>query len=373
MTGSLDILAYAGNEDVRLLAEAAEGFAKRRLKVEAMRRPDRGVDRELWAEFASMGWFSIAVPEADGGFGMGPDALAAVMPPLGARLVREPVAASAIPVARLLSRSPRGALRDKLLGALMAGELVPCVVWGAEGEALSFASVASRDGIRITGTASYLIPGEPADGYLLPVLGDGESALFWLAADQVGIASRQETRADGGSVLHLEIDAEISPAALLSAGGDVAGMLEDARDWALLATSAELLGLVRETLDRTKDYLKTRKQFGKTIGSFQALQHRMADLYLQQELAASVLDHVLAEIAARPVPSVLARGASRAKARAATAAQRVTREAIQLHGGIGFTDEHEIGLFLKRALVLTAWLGNANVQARRFGEQVRNG
>lgn len=372
MTGSLDISAGV-NEDVRLLAEAADGFARRRLTVEAMRRTDMGLDRELWAEFASMGWFSIPVPEADGGFGMGPEALAAVMPPLGARLVREPVAASAIPAARLLAGAPTGTLRDTLLAALMAGELVPCVVWGAEGEALPFASVPSGEGFRVTGSASYLIPGEPADGYLLPILGEGDSGLFWLPSDQPGIVSRQERRADGGSVVHLDINAEVFRSARLHAGADVSALLEDARDWALLATAAELLGLVREALDRTKDYLKTRKQFGKTIGSFQALQHRMADLFLQQELAASVLDHVFAEIAARPVPSVLARGASRAKARAVVAAQRVTREAIQLHGGIGFTDEHEIGLFLKRALVLTAWLGNGNVQARRFGEQVRHG
>ena len=121
------------------------------------------------------------------------------------------------------------------------------------------------------------------------------------------------------------------------------------------------------SLEMSLDYMRTRVQFGKPIGSFQALQHRAVDLYIQRELASAVLDDALAVLDLDPEPPRRAAVVSRAKARCAHAALTITREAIQLHGAIGFTDEYDAGLYLKRALVLSAWLGTAQDHRRRYG------
>src|SRR6185369_4886865 len=143
---------------------------------------------------------------------------------------------------------------------------------------------------------------------------------------------------------------------------------DKAFDYALLAASAELVGLMRGALDMTLAYLRTRVQFGKPIGSFQALQHRAVDLYVQQELSAAAVAEVAAQFDAEHGMSAVQRaaGASRVKARCSDAALLITREAIQMHGAMGFTDECDIGLYLKRALVLSGWLGNSREHRARY-------
>ena len=129
---------------------------------------------------------------------------------------------------------------------------------------------------------------------------------------------------------------------------------------------AELVGLSRKVMAMTLDYMRTRMQYGRHIGSFQALQHRAVDLLVQQELSGSVLDDAISMIDSAANGVELQRLVSRAKARCSDAALRITREAIQLHGAIGYTDEHDLGLYLKRALVLAAWLGNSTQHRARF-------
>ncbi len=121
-------------------------------------------------------------------------------------------------------------------------------------------------------------------------------------------------------------------------------------------------------LEMTLDYLRTRVQFGKPIGSFQALQHRAVDLHMQKELAAAVLEEALAQLDSDPEPAARAAAASRLKARCADAAVKITRETMQMHGAIGFTDEYDAGLYLKRALTLAAWLGSATAHRRRYAQ-----
>jgi alkylation response protein AidB-like acyl-CoA dehydrogenase len=169
-------------------------------------------------------------------------------------------------------------------------------------------------------------------------------------------------------VATLRIDATVPQGNRVIGPNEASAVLAAARDWALVAASAELLGLIRGALGMTIDYMKTRKQFGRAIGSFQALQHRVVNLHLQQELVSACVADAAEEIATTSDPVARVRAASRAKARASDAALLVTREAIQLHGGIGFTEEHDIGLYLKRALVLSAWLGNGATHVRRYAE-----
>ena len=143
-------------------------------------------------------------------------------------------------------------------------------------------------------------------------------------------------------------------------------VLRDALDEAVVATSAELLGVMRRTLSITLDYLRTRRQFGQPIGAFQALQHRAVDLYLQQELGAACLAATLGDWDVQASVETRAAKASRVKSRCSDAALAIGREAVQMHGAIGFTHECDVGLYLKRAVVLSARYGNAAAHRRRI-------
>ncbi|MCW5604340.1 MAG: acyl-CoA dehydrogenase, partial [Burkholderiales bacterium] len=145
---------------------------------------------------------------------------------------------------------------------------------------------------------------------------------------------------------------------------------EKALDHATVIASAELCGVMGRALDMSVEYMKTRVQFGRPIGSFQALQHRAVDLYVQRQIASAVLEEALGVLDRGPGAAERAALASRVKARCADAGLRITREAIQIHGAIGFTDEYDAGLYLKRATVLAAWLGNAHAHRRRYARLV---
>jgi alkylation response protein AidB-like acyl-CoA dehydrogenase len=147
-------------------------------------------------------------------------------------------------------------------------------------------------------------------------------------------------------------------------------VLERALDHATVIASAELCGVMGRALDMSVEYMKTRVQFGKPIGSFQGLQHRAVDLFIQQQISSAVLDEALHTLDQHPEAVARAACASRVKARCSDAGLRITREAIQIHGAIGFTDEYDVGLYLKRAMVLAAWLGNAQEHRRRYARLV---
>jgi alkylation response protein AidB-like acyl-CoA dehydrogenase len=153
-------------------------------------------------------------------------------------------------------------------------------------------------------------------------------------------------------------------------GHAAAAALAGAIDRAAAIASAELYGVMSRALEMSVDYMKTRVQFGRAIGTFQALQHRAVDLYIQQQLASAVLEQALGDLDQEPSPAQRAAIVSRLKARCSDAGVRITREAIQIHGAIGFTDEYDAGLYLKRALVLAAWLGNTAQHRRRYATTV---
>jgi alkylation response protein AidB-like acyl-CoA dehydrogenase len=146
--------------------------------------------------------------------------------------------------------------------------------------------------------------------------------------------------------------------------------LDRAVDEATAMAAAELQGVMSRSLEMTLDYLRTRTQFGRVIGNFQALQHRAVDLYVQEQLASVALADVVRVLDERPLDAATAAAVSRAKARCSDAAALITRQAIQMHGAIGFTEEADVGLYVKRALTLAAWLGNSAYHRRRYARLV---
>jgi alkylation response protein AidB-like acyl-CoA dehydrogenase len=229
------------------------------------------------------------------------------------------------------------------------------------------------DGWQLDGTKRFVAGAAGATGFVVAARTEAGLGLFWVEAQAPGLELTHEWRADQtpSGVLALAGVRLGAEAALCAPGAAAAEAFERAFEDAVVLASAEMLGVMAASLEMTLAYMRTRVQFGKPIGSFQAMQHKATDLYVQQELTRAVLDEALRTLNGGAPADERARAASRCKARASDAGLRVTREVIQLSGAIGFTDEYDAGLYLKRALVLSAWLGNGAAHRQRFARLQR--
>jgi alkylation response protein AidB-like acyl-CoA dehydrogenase len=228
-------------------------------------------------------------------------------------------------------------------------------------------------GFRLSGQKRYVAGAAGADTYVVTARNGATLMLACVDADAAGVSLKLEPLADGRHFGALQLEDVVVPRERVAATDEAAvSAVARAIDQAAVLVSAELYGVMSRALDMSVDYMKTRVQFGRAIGSFQALQHRAVDLYIQQQLASAVLEQALRELDAEPGARERAAIASRVKARCSDAGVRIAREAIQIHGAIGFTDEYDAGLYLKRALVLAAWLGNAVQHRRRYAALTMN-
>jgi alkylation response protein AidB-like acyl-CoA dehydrogenase len=304
-----------------------------------------------------MGWLAMPLPEAAGGFGFGMQEAAIIAETFGRHLVLEPLVESAVLCGGFLAHE---AVADcaALLEQVGTGEAILAFANEEPGRVtapgrLQTTAEASADGYRLRGSKRYVIAGAVATHYLVTGRLDGEPACFVVSADAEGLARETYPTHDGRCGANLELDLTVGADALLAQGAAAADALLELRDRALLATSAEALGLMQAALDSTVDYTRQREQFGQALSSFQALQHRMADMLIAVELARSL---VQAACTAFDSGSADARRlALAAKIKTVAAARRVTQEAIQLHGGIATTEEYIVGHFFKRATALESW------------------
>ncbi|HET7160286.1 MAG TPA: acyl-CoA dehydrogenase family protein, partial [Burkholderiales bacterium] len=339
-------------------------------RVRALRGSVREYDRTLWRQIADLGWLGIAVPERHGGMGLGLAETAIVAEGLARSLAPEPYTACAVLAAGVLIASDNDILKSELLPAMVSGERVLALAWQEEAGVLDSSGIALHatsfeGGYRLNGSKRYVSGAAGADTYLVAARSESGLMLACMERDSAGVTTDIQTLADGRHFTTLTLRDVFVPGERIAASGDTArAALERALDHATAIASAELYGVMSRVLEMSVEYMKTRVQFGKPIGSFQALQHRAVDLHIQKELSSAVLDEALAQLEREPDAPARAAIASRAKARCSDAGVRITREAIQIHGAIGFTDEYDAGLYLKRALVLAAWLGNAAYHRR---------
>jgi len=287
--------------------------------------------------------------------------MSVVVEELASALLPEPVVSVAVLSAGALVHAEDESIKRALLPALCAGELIVALAW-QEGRASGAAPVratTSSWGLSVTGQKKFIRPATGVDGFIVSALADEGMCLCWIPADTEGLSLTQEACADGSRIGTLTLDrAKVPSAHIIATPRTAARALRRAIDEATLMASAELVGVSKGAFRLTLDYLNTRVQFGRPIGSFQALQHRAVDLYIQVRLASAALASATAGFDQADA-TARAMLVSRVKARCSDAALLVTREAIQLHGAIGFTDEHDIGLYLNRALTLAPWLGNS--------------
>ncbi len=341
-------------------------------RVRRLRDTPGEYDREVWNKMAELGWLGILVPEQYGGMGLGLGEAAIVAEGLGRALAPEPFSAAAVLAAEAVIGGDNEALKEDLLPKIVSGEVLPALAWQERAGELDVAAIETRavpfeGGYRLNGTKRFVAAAAGANGYLVTGETPQGVALFWIERDTPSAVLTLESLADGRHFGTLELsDATVPRERIVGSAAVARAALECALDRAAVVVSAELYGVMSRALEMSLDYMQTRVQFGRPIGSFQALQHRAVDLYIQQQLASAVLEDVIRALDQELEPRTRAALASRVKARCSDAAARITRQAIQLHGAIGFTDEYDAGLYLKRAMVLGAWLGSAAWHRRRY-------
>ncbi|MGK2915329.1 MAG: acyl-CoA dehydrogenase family protein [Porticoccaceae bacterium] len=338
----------------------------RRVRLNRFQQP--GYDLALWREMAASGWLGFLVPEAYGGVGLSFSDLSLILIQLGKGLVPAPFVSTAVVAARALLKGDNETLKQARLSALVAGEWKPALAWQEEraSMAVSAQKVTCTDG-KLNGRKLFVPDAGGADAFIVSAATSAGTALYLVDKSAAGLAIDFEQRVDGGFFGHLSFTD--TPVGDQVAGADsgeavLAAVLDEGR----VAASAELLGVMTRALEITVDYISQRVQFDKPIGSFQALQHKAVDLFVLTEISRSVLLQTTALFDGEASPRERAIAASQVKARCGDAALTIGKDAIQLHGGIGYTDEANIGLYLKKAMYLSSWLGNAASHRQRYGE-----
>ncbi|MGZ0189702.1 MAG: acyl-CoA dehydrogenase family protein, partial [Alphaproteobacteria bacterium] len=359
-------LASDPPEHLTMLEESADALLAKHGgpgRVRSHRQQDPGFDRSIWREIAEAGWLGVLVPEAQGGIGLGCLELCVLAERLGAALAPEPYVSAAVLATSVVALADNDAMRDHLPPQMLAGDLIPALAWQSDPS-----NDVSLDQSKnsLNGQKTLVSPVGGADGFVVSANTPDGSALYWVPRDAEGLQIETDLLVDGSFSGRLTFAGTPAGDNLYSDGARANQALDRAVDRARLAASAELLGVMKQAFDITRGYLLDRVQFGKPIASFQTVQHRLADLFIQHRLAcASVLEAIRA-MDGDADDRTAAAAVSAAKARCGDAGLKIAREAVQLHGAIGYTDEYNIGLYLKRALVLSAWLGNSKYHRRRF-------
>lgn len=362
----------ADRETITMLADSARDFCARSLPVTRLRTL-RGsappFDSTQWRAMCELGWGSILLPEACGGLGLGASAVGAVCRELGRVIAPEPMLECGVGAAALLAAVPSA---EALAGRLASGEiLLAAALTAADERAGGGGELMLRrqgDRSRLDGRACQVPLGDTADGWLVVAEEDGEPALLHLAAGSTGLGLELHTVADGSRAATLVCDGvAIADDRVLARGPAVHGALVQAREMTSLAASAYLVGLAEQLFDITLDYLKTRRQFGRPIGSFQAIQH-----YLAQTITEIVGAEATAIHAAWSLDQGLPSRASVAKAKvlAGDTFKQASAIGSQIYGGIGFDEDMDTTLYLRRGKQLQLSMGHSGYWEEIIAEQL---
>lgn len=349
-------------DSVATLASRQPGPASVRRK----RAAGADTDRALWTAMAEAGWTGILVPEELGGTGLSLTEQAVVSEALGRALISEPIATAAVFASSLLSRAPASVERDRLVAGLVDGSLTLAPAWmDVVGAAVS-ARAAADGGYILSGAKRHVDLAVSATDLLVVAAVDGGVGLFSVPAGSAGMSVETTAGVDGAAIGKVRFDqCRLPDTALIAEAPGEAELLGEAVGNARVALAAELAGIASRAVEITIDYTKARVQFGKPIASFQAIQHRLVEMWSDAEFACASVVNAVETIAAGDARAghlaVLA-----AKARAGDAAVSICRRAVHLHGAMGFTDECDIGLYLKRAISLNATLGQPEALRLEF-------
>ena len=370
---------FSLSDEQVLLRESVEKYIADNSSVERHRGllgGETGFDAAAWQTFAELGWLALPFSEDDGGLGGGATDLMVICEALGRGLVREPFLHTAICCGGLIAAAGNEAQRARYLPPIMEGD----AQWGfAFAEASSgydlsaIGSIANsrEEGVRLSGDKIAVLNGHMAQYLIVTALtapGDPQSlGLFIVDANATGVHREQFTAVDGSHGANIRFDDVLLPAgSALGVPGEALATVRQVLDRVIVAMGADALGAMQVLLAATVEYCKTREQFGQPIGKFQALQHRMAEMYLKQEEMRSLLFNAAIELDEGSADASAACAALKVKL--AEAGRFISHESVQLHGGIGMTDELIVGHLLKRLLLLSKLYGDEDHYLQRYIE-----
>jgi len=370
------------SEEQQLLKDSVERFVRESYPFENRRKlaaTELGWSRQHWRQMAELGWLGVAVPEAYGGSGGGPVEHMIIMEAIGRGLVLEPFFPTAVLGGELVAAGGSEAVRQAALPQLAAGELQVAFAF-AEPQArfdlhdVATRAVAAGDSYRLNGHKAVVLGGPTADKLVVAARTAGERrdphgvTLFLVDARAPGVGRRDYPTVDGLRASEVTLaDVAVPASAVLGQADEGHALMLRAVDKGIAALCAEAVGCMQVLLDDTNDYLKQRVQFGQPIGKFQVLQHRMADMFMAVEEARSLCYMATLKLD-DPQPGEAARAVAAAKVQVGRSGRFVGQQAVQLHGGMGMTEELHIGHYFKRLTMIDVMFGNADHHLKRFAQ-----
>ncbi|HAD26037.1 MAG TPA: acyl-CoA dehydrogenase [Alphaproteobacteria bacterium] len=373
-------MALVLNEDQQQLKDAAHAFIQDKSPVSALRKlrdeenPD-GFDRALWAEMVELGWPGIIIPEEFGGSEFGYTGLGVVLQEMGRTLTASPMVSTVLIGASAYMLGASDVRKKAMLPEIAAGKKIVALAL-EEGPRHAPYNIATRggpsvDGYRISGEKTFVLDGQVADELIVVARESGEPGdrdgltLFLVDAKAPGVKITPTRMADSRNAANITFNgASASGDKIIGEKKKGADVLDAILDRARIGLAAEMLGAIEVAFEMTVEYLKTRQQFGRPIGSFQGLAHRAAEMFCEVELSKSVVLDALSAIDDNR--DDIAQAASLAKARLNDTFHLISCEMLQMHGGIGMTDEADIGFYMKRARVAAATFGDSAFHRDRY-------
>ncbi|CAN5196111.1 acyl-CoA dehydrogenase family protein [soil metagenome] len=363
-------------EEQAMLKEAADGFLNENAPIAHLRglrdsHDADGVSRDLWKAFGEMGFAGVIIPEAYGGSGLGAVEAGIVAEALGRTLTPSPFMGSSVLGARVLIDGGSDDQQAAWLPRIAAGEAILSLAIdeGAKHRPSAIATTAERsgNGFKLNGTKGFVLDGHIADALIVAARTEGGLTLFLVDPKSSGVEIERTVMVDAHNAARVVLsDVQVDADAVIGAVDHGETLLNGALNLGRACAAASLTGAGDQAFQLTLDYLRTRKQFGKLIGEFQALQHRAAHLFTEIELARAAVLGALQRLDDGKDPDGLA--VSVAKAKAGRVAELAVQEAVQMHGGVGMTDAFDVGLFMKRVRVLNEFGGDAGFHADRLAK-----
>ncbi len=372
---------FSNTEEQQMLQESVQKFVQKSYDFDTRNNimaTEKGYSEENWSLFAELGWLTVPFAEDDGGFGGKAVDLTVMMEEFGKAMLVEPFVATAVLSGGLIAEQGSAEQKADLLPRLMEGKLQLACAYAEPGSRFNLANIkttakADGDNIVLNGNKTAVLNGSNAEKLLVVARESGAAmdrdgiSVFMVDAASAGITITAFANVDGKKSSELTLkDVSVPGSARLGEAGSALAALERVIDRATLAVSAEAVGAMEALLAKTVEYSKTRKQFGTAIGTFQALQHRMADMFIECQLARSIVIMAGMKLDGSEGATEKAKAVSAAKSRIGRAIRKVSQEAIQIHGGIGMTEELDVGHLFKLVTAAEIMFGNTDYHTERF-------
>ena len=370
---------FSLSEEQQLLKDSITQFVDKDYLFDVRQKnikSELGYSSDFWKTFADLGWLGMPFSEADGGYDGGPIDLMVIMESLGRGLVVEPYIPNVVLAGGLISRLGNEEQKTNFLPKIISGEIQMSLAFAEPQSRFNLSDVittAKKDGENyiIDGYKAVVMNGPSSDTLIVVARTSGTQleekglSLFLIDPSAKGVSLRNYSNVDGSKASEVTLEGvEVSTSSLLGDEGNIYSVLEEVIDLATLAISAEAVGIMEKMNEITLEYTKTREQFGETLSSFQALQHRMVDTFMAYEQTKSLLLMCAAKLTDKADDATKA--VSALKYQVGIAAKQVGEESVQLHGGMGVTDETNIGHFFKRLTTIRAIFGNTDYHLKRY-------